>query len=217
MRGVRVGLPNLDERRLEDVDELRAGIGGLSGFRFDDAERRSLELSGQRLSDGLISGLRVRRADLAELRLTAVEWSGCDLPSLLWRGGTLSRVRFTDCRILSGAFIGLTLAGVVFDRCKLDLTSFTDIATKGPVVFRECSLGDVEFTGGTLGQVVFDDCRMRSTTFARGIYTGMDLRGNDLSAVRGVSALREAVIDPAQTIELGQALASDLNLSFRDD
>lgn len=82
------------------------------------------------------------------------------------------------------------------------------------MVFRECSLEEAWFSGCDLGRVVFDGCRMAATSFERSAAGGMDLRGNDLSGLRGVASLRRAVIEPYQALELGRALVGDLELSL---
>jgi uncharacterized protein YjbI with pentapeptide repeats len=218
IRATTVSLPALDERdELEPVDSLDTTIGSLSGFHYDQADLRTLELSGQRLLDGRISGLRVQRANLDDLRLDSVEFTGCDLSSLEWTKSKLSRVRFANCKILGGQFTELTLEDTVFDHCKLDFATFASLHAKGPVVFTACSLVEASFTSCDLTAALFDECTLRLTSFERGTYRGCDLRDNDLSTVQGVGALKKVVIDQAQMLQLAEALAADLEVSFGDD
>jgi uncharacterized protein YjbI with pentapeptide repeats len=139
------------------------------------------------------------------------------LSGAAFTSGKWSRVRFANCKILSGQFDDLTFEDVVFDRCKLDYAAFTGVTAKGPVIFRDCSLEEAEFTGCDLSKAAFDDCRMDLTTFERTTAKGIDLRGNDLSAIRGLAWLKGAVIEPAQTTQLSRALVGDLQLSLPDD
>jgi hypothetical protein len=46
---------------------------------------------------------------------------------------------------------------------------------------------------------------------------GCDLRGNDLSAMNGTHHLKRVVIERAQLMQLAEALAAELNLTFGDD
>lgn len=131
--------------------------------------------------------------------------------------GKWSRVRFTDCKILSGQFRDLTFESVVFDHCRLDFAVFQGITAKGPVIFRDCSLEEASFTSCDLSRAAFDDCRMIATSFQRSTCKGTDLRGNDLSRICGIPSLAHAVIDPAQVSQLGHALVADLELRLRDD
>lgn len=68
-----------------------------------------------------------------------------------------------------------------------------------------------------LSRALLDDCQLPLTEFGPGRYQGCDLRGNDLSAVRGVHHLGRVVIDWAQVLQLGAALAGDLEVSFGDE
>ena len=217
IRATRAALPNLDDADLEDVDTLVNRLGVISGFRLADAELRSLEVTDQRLTTGHIDGLRVERAKLHELRMDSVDFTGCDLSGAAFTSGKWSRVRFANCKILSGQFNDLTFEDVIFDRCKLDYASFTGVTAKGPVIFRDCSLEEAEFSGCDLGKAAFDDCRLDLTSFERTTAKGLDLRGNDLSAIRGIASLKHATIEPSQTMQLGRALVGDLELSLPDD
>lgn len=215
IRDTRAALPNLDATELEDIETLESSLL-LSDFRLAPAEMLSLELSGQRLVTGYVSGLRTRNAKLNDLRMDSVDFAGCELTRAAFTGGKWSRVRFTDCKILSGQFGDLTFENVVFDQCKLDLAAFQAVTAKGPVIFRNCSLEETWFTGCTLSHAAFDNCRMVATSFQRSTCKGTDLRGNDLSRIRGIPSLAQAVIDPAQVLQLGHALVIDLELRLKD-
>ena len=215
IRDTRAALPNLDAAVLEDIETLESSLL-LSDFRLAGAEMRSLELSGQRLATGYVSGLRTQKAKLSDLLLDSVDFAGCELSRATFTGGKWSRVRLTDCKILSGQFRDLTFENVVFDHCKLDLAVFQAVTAKGPVIFRNCSLEETWFTGCMLSHVAFEDCRMVATAFQRSTCKGTDLRGNDLSRICGIPSLAQAVIDPAQVLQLGHALVTDLELRLQD-
>jgi uncharacterized protein YjbI with pentapeptide repeats len=217
IRDTRAALPSVDDVPLDAVDSLDGAPVVLSEFHFADGGPRSLELVDRRLDTGLISGLRVEYAVFDAMRVEAVDFARCDLSQAVFRGGRWTRVRFTDCKILSGRFDGAVLENVVFDRCKLDYTVFRDITAKGPVVFRDCSLEEAWFSGSNLAKAAFDECRMRLTSFERSSCQGMDLRGNELSEIRGITTLAGAVVDPVQTIQLGRALVGDIGLHLTDD
>lgn len=217
IRDTRAALPSLDDVPLDDVDSLDSAPVVLSEFQVAEGSPRSLELVDRRLDTGRISGLRVEYAVFDDMRVEAVDFARCDLSQAVFRGGRWTRVRFTDCKILSGRFDGSVLEDVVFDRCKLDYTVFRDVTAKGPVVFRDCSLEEAWFSGSTLAKAAFDECRMRLTSFERSSCQGMDLRGNELSEIRGINTLAGALVDPVQTIQLGRALVGDIGLRLTDD
>lgn len=216
IRDTRAALPNLDVADLDDVSTLENRLGTLKEFRLAGAVLRSLEISGQRLVTGQVSGLRVERAKLGDLRMDSVDFTGCDLSQAAFTGGKWSRVRFTDSKILAGQFHNLTVEDVIFDHCKLDFAAFQVVTAKGPVIFRDCSLEEAWFTGCDLSKAAFDDCRLSATAFEHTTCKGTDLRGNDLSGIRGIASLRQAAIEPAQVIQLGHALVADLELRLPD-
>lgn len=111
----------------------------------------------------------------------------------------------------------MVLEHVVFANCKLDYALLKKVRTTGPVVFVGCPLNETQFDACSLTNVLFDGCSMQLTEFGHGVYKGCDLRGNDLSAVRGVANLNRIVIDRAQAIQLGEALIMDLGARLGDE
>ncbi|MGW1194416.1 pentapeptide repeat-containing protein [Streptomyces sp. NPDC002536] len=219
VRRTSVTLPALDEPglHLSSVVSLESGRGRVAEFTYADAVLRELNIAEGQLLDGRVLRLRAQRTLLEDLRVDSVEFSGCELSSLRWSGGKLSRVAFSDCKIMGGAFEDVVFDNVLFDKCRLAYTTFSRVRAAGPVVFSECSLREATFSSCDLGAAAFDTCMMEKTEFDGGRYTGFDLRGNDLSAVRGVSSLRRMLIDRPQTLQLAQALAADLDVTFGED
>lgn len=188
-----------------------------SDFLLEGASMRSLDLDHVRLLTGRIQELRTTRASFTELRVDSVDFSGCDLSSLVWTASKLTRVRFTNCKMLGAHLSELTLEHVTFAKCKLDYAIFERVKATRPVVFSSCSLAEAQFDGCDLSGALFDSCSMHLTEFAHGTYRGCDLRGNDLSLTRGVANLRSVVVNHAQTLQLAEALAADLDVTFGDD
>jgi uncharacterized protein YjbI with pentapeptide repeats len=113
-------------------------------------------------------------------------------------------------------FEGVTLDHVVFSDCKLDYAALNKVRAIGPVLFVRCSLREVEVRQCSLAHTLFDECDLALTDFGPGGYQGLDLRGNDLSAIRGAHHLKRVVIDRLQVLQLAQALTADLEVSFGD-
>ncbi|MDP9861655.1 MULTISPECIES: pentapeptide repeat-containing protein [Streptosporangium] len=214
VRQTSVTLPDLDDADLNEVDSLEGEHGTLRDFRYADAQLRELPLSGTQLMDGHITGLITQRARLEDLRLHSVEFSGCDLAGVRWEGGKLSRVTFTDCKLLGAVWENVTLDDVVFERCKLDYATFTQLRAVGSTIFTDCSLQEARFSGSDLSDVAFDSCDLHLTQFDGGAYRDCDLRGNDLSGLRGVSALKKIIIDRSQLQGLAQAFAAEQEITF---
>lgn len=210
-------LPRFDaETALEPVALPDARSRLLTGFESGDATVDAWELAGAHLLNGRIRGLRAGTASIAATRMDSVEITGCDLSSLRWQGGKISRVRFSDCRFLAAKIQTVAMEHVVFSGCKLDYAALGHIRAAGPVVFAGCSLREAELTGCDLAGAAFDGCDLHLTGFGPGHYRGCDLRGNDLSTMTGAAHLKHVLIDRGQTRQLGEALAAELGADFGD-
>lgn len=201
---------------LQQVDGLAEGLV-VEQFRYTGGRPRALKLDRISLLDGVVDDLAVSGAVLSAVRVDSVTFDNCDLSSLSWTKGRIARTRFAASRLLGARFDDTAMEHLVFEDCRLDYASFTGLKVGGPVVFRGCSLREARFSGGSLGKVLFDGCDLESTEFEPGGYAGCDLRGNDLSSVRGVANLRRVVIDPPQGMELAAALLADLEVSFGEE
>ena len=219
IRRTKVTLPSLDEPGLylSHVTSLEAGRGRVAEFHYADADLRELDLADTHLMDGRVTGLRAQRTRFDGLRVDSVEFTGCDLSSLHWTHSKTSRVVFRDCKLMGATLEDLTFDNVLFENCKLDYSALTRIRTTGPLIFSMCSLREAAFTAADLGAALIDDCDLRLTEFGGGKYRGLDLRGNDLSRLRGVASLKQVIIDRAQTLQLAEALAAELDVTYGED
>jgi uncharacterized protein YjbI with pentapeptide repeats len=211
-------LPAFDpEMALEPLPELGAQSRLAADFQFGDATVAAWELTDAHLLHGEVRMLRAAGARITGARMDSVEFTGCDLSSLRWQGGKVSRVRFDNCKFLAARIQAVAMEHVVFTGCKLDYTALDQIRATGPVLFAGCSLREAELTGCDLAASLFDDCDLYLTGFGAGNYRRCDLRGNDLSALAGASHLKRVTIDRAQTAQLGEALAAELEATFGDE
>ncbi|GII55321.1 hypothetical protein Pth03_37100 [Planotetraspora thailandica] len=215
VRQTHVTLPQFDDDLTEvaslDEDDR------LVEFTYGGARLRELSLSGINLMGGRITDVSTRRAQLDNLHLNSVELSGCDLSGLHWSDSKLSRVVFTDCKLLGAALDGIVLDDVIFDLCKLDYATLTHVPAAGPVIFSSCSLRETAFTAPDLSGAAFDGCEMHATEFNGGSYRDCDLRGNDLRSIRGVASLKKVIVSQPQLQDLAQALAAELEVTFGED
>jgi uncharacterized protein YjbI with pentapeptide repeats len=210
-------LPNLpDEAELARVDSLGAEGGSASRFELTGTRFRALDVQDVRLLDGRVHSVHSEATRVKGLAARSVEFTGCELGDVQWTGGKLSRTRFDGCKLLAARFENVTLDNVVFSDCKLDYAALSHVRTTGPVLFVRCSMREAEFRGCNLARSLFDDCDLRMADFGPGGYRGCDLRGNDLSAIRGTHHLNRVVIDRSQLLQLAYALAADLEVSFGD-
>ncbi|WP_058045785.1 pentapeptide repeat-containing protein [Streptomyces roseifaciens] len=215
----RIVVPDLAEPGLylHRVQSLERAHGSVQDFHYADADLRDLDHADVQLITGRITNLHTARLRLERVNLHSVEIDACDLGSARWTESKLTRVVFRHCKLLGAALDGLTLDHVLFESCKLDFTAFTKVRAVGPTVFSRCSLSEATFTDCDLSDAVLSDCTLRNTEFNPGRYQRLDLRGNDLSAVRGAASLSRVVIDRSQQTELGQALMAELHVTYSDD
>jgi uncharacterized protein YjbI with pentapeptide repeats len=218
IRGTSADLPVFNEEAdLERVSSLGPAGALVSSFEFGGTKMRALDVKDVRLLDGKIRSVRSERASMTKVHIRSVEFTACELGSLRWAGGKISRTRFDACQLLGARLEDVTLEHVVFNDCKMDYAMLHRIRAVGPVLFVHCSLREAEFTGCDLAGSLFDECDLFLATFGRGKYSGCDLRGNDLSAVNSAHHLKRIVIDRAQLMQLAQALAAELEVTFGDD
>jgi uncharacterized protein YjbI with pentapeptide repeats len=218
IRGTSAHLPAVDdEAELERVSSLGTDGGLVSGFDFSDASASILAVENVTLLDGKVRSLAAERASVTGMRVRSVEFTGCQLASLRWAGGKISRTRFDGCKLLGARFEDVTLEHVVFTNCKLDYAAFDRVRVTGPVMFAGCSFREAELTGCDLAGALFDDCDLHLTAFGRGRYRNCDLRGNDLSAVNGTHHLKHVIIDRSQLMQLAEALAAELEVTFEEE
>ncbi|MEU5915650.1 pentapeptide repeat-containing protein [Streptomyces sp. NPDC047141] len=216
---VTVTTPDLDDPglSLSHVDSLDSGRGILQDFSFGGADLRSLDLADTRLITGRIREVRSQRVGFQAVNLHGVEIIGSDLRSVRWSESRLTRVVVRDSQFMGAALDGLVLDDVLFERCRFDYATFDKLRAAGPVAFVGCALADAVFSDSDLSDAVFSDCTLRLTEFGSGRYRDTDLRGNDLSGIRGVVNLAKARIDHTQQADLAHALVNELGITVGDD
>lgn len=219
IRRTSVTLPSLDEPGLylSNVTSLEGGRGRVVGFHYGDRELRALSLADTHLIDGRVRGLRAERVQLEHLRVDSVEFTGCELSSLRWSDSKLSRTVFRDCKLMGAVFENVTLDNVLFENCRLDYSTLARVRANGSVIFCRCSLREATFASADLTGSLFDDCDLRQAEFDGGKHRGLDLRGNDLSQLRGLASLKGMTIDRTQTPQLAEALAAELDITYGED
>ncbi|MFE6101004.1 pentapeptide repeat-containing protein [Streptomyces laurentii] len=213
-----VETPGLDEPGLylAHVESLDSPRGIVQDFAYGDVALRALDLADVRLVTGRIRGLRTARGAFDAVSPHDVEIRDSELDGVRWSGSAFSRVHVRDCRLLGAVLDGLVLDDVLFERCRFDYAMFGRVRAAGPVVFRECVFTEAEFTDCDLSGAVFSACALGLTTFGAGRYRDTDLRGNDLSAVRGVAHLARVRIGPEQVGQFAEALVGELRISVGD-
>ncbi|MFQ6194890.1 pentapeptide repeat-containing protein [Streptomyces sp. NPDC000405] len=219
VRRVSVTLPALDEPGLylSNVQSLESGRGRVAEFQYADMDLRELDLAGTHLLDGRIQRVKTQRGRFHEVRADSVQFSDCDLSSLKWSDSKLSRVTFSNCKLMGSLLEEVVLDNVLFENCKFDYATLDRVRATGPVIFSKCSLRETTVRACALGSVAFETCDLRFAEFEGGKYRDCDLRGNDLSTLRGTAALKKVIIERAQVAQLADALAAELEVTYGED
>jgi uncharacterized protein YjbI with pentapeptide repeats len=147
-------------------------------------------------------------AGILDAVVEGVDWANRRAPRASLRRTELRRVRLT------GAELGeATIADTVFDECRLDLAGLRT-AQLERVVFRDCRMDECDLYGARLKDVLFERCTLRLATFTGVTLQRVDLRGCDLSGLRGVEALAGARIPFHDALENAALFAAGLGIEL---
>jgi hypothetical protein len=215
-----IGAATLTLPHLDHPDLALRPLGQLptqaSHFTHTGGDLRALDLTDACLDTGRITGLRTARATWGEPRLHTVEFEGCALGELRWTGGRAARVVFRDCQLLGAVLANVRLDNVLFENCRLTYATFQACKAAGTVAFLRCDLTEATFDSCDLTHAALVNCTANATEFGPGTYRATDLRGTDLTTVRGIPHLTGITIDPTQTLQLAHALTTELGITHAD-
>jgi uncharacterized protein YjbI with pentapeptide repeats len=170
-----------------------------------------VELTEVRWSGGRFAGTRLRRP-----RCTDVVFTGCDLSGVVLEDGGFRRVEFHRCRMSGAVLAGSTTRDVLFSDCKLDLANLR-MLTANRLEFLDCDLREADFYGATLTRSAMYDCDLTGAEFSQAETDGLRLHGSTLRDLKGVSALRGAVIAGDQSLEMAMALLAASGITVDDE
>ena len=201
-------LPGLEEGRASDL-----GIrSDLSSLQFTDLDLTGQDLTGSRLIECGLRGVRLDDTKLGALRLVDCRLENLDVPVLLaarpmWRGVVLRSSRIGSAELYDGEWTGVRVSD-----CRLGYLNFRH-ATLSDVEFAGCRIAELDLSGATVSGLRFADCEVETLTIGGARLKDADLRGARLSVISGVSALSGAVIDPGQLVELAPLLAAEAGIT----
>jgi uncharacterized protein YjbI with pentapeptide repeats len=132
----------------------------------EDPEEQDLETG--------LTDVIVRDADWANRRITRASVLRAELHTVRLTGADLAESTFRDVR-----FVG----------CRLDLAA-ARLSRFERVVFSDCRLEELDLYGSQLQDVLFERCVLREATISGVKSKRVELRGCDLTGLRGAEALR---------------------------
>jgi uncharacterized protein YjbI with pentapeptide repeats len=132
----------------------------------EDPEEQDLEAG--------LTDVVVRDADWANRRVARAAVLRAELHTVRLTGADLAESTFRDVR-----FVG----------CRLDLAA-ARLSKFERVVFSDCRLEELDLYGAKLQDVLFERCVLREATISGVKSERVELRGCDLTGLRGAEALR---------------------------
>jgi hypothetical protein len=123
-------------------------------------------------------------ASLTDLVVQDADWANRRVARL-----SVLRVELHTVRLTGADFAESTFRDVRFVGCRLDLAA-ARLSTFERVVFSDCRMEEVDLYGSQLNDVLFERCVLREATFSELKSQRVELRGCDLTALRGAEALR---------------------------
>lgn len=152
---------------------------------------------------------------LTKIRLSRSWLLNADLTNTHWDSGAIERCAFRGCTFVGANLTAITVKNVIFENCRFDYATLSQVRTTGPTLFLGCSLTDTTFTQTNLTAAAFDSCKLAATHFDECDLKGTDLQGNDLTSITGISSLRGARLSTSQLAGLTEAVVRDLQLDLR--
>jgi uncharacterized protein YjbI with pentapeptide repeats len=160
---------------------------------LDEAQEPSLELG-----------------DLVDAVVKDADWANQRPPRL-----ALKRVEVRQTRLTGAELSEATLTDVVFDDCRLDLTTFR-FAKLERVVFRDCLMTECDLYEASIKDVLFERCNLRESTLSSTKIERVELRGCELDGLQGIEALRTARMTWNDVLSAAPLFAQALGIEIVD-
>jgi uncharacterized protein YjbI with pentapeptide repeats len=154
--------------------------------------------------------------DLPRLRITDAVFVDCELSGATVHEAALTRVEFTQCRMLGFSIAGARLHDIAFVECRLDGAEFrmTDCAR---VQFDRCALVGADFYGSRLSQVSIFDSDLTDVEFSKAVFKDGRLHGSKLEHVRGGGYLKNVTIDSTQILPMALQMFTSFGIDVDDE
>jgi fluoroquinolone resistance protein len=210
--------PDVVEEELEAWAAAPLGHGfAIEYARVAGADLGGVSAAGGRIVGSVVGDVSLAGARLRSLALTDVIAHDLDASNADWTGAQLRRVVFERCRLTGVGFAELDAADVVFRSCTLDLASFRGARIER-ATFEQCRFDEADFSGAWLKEVRFAASQLRRVELEQVTLSGVDFRGSELADPGGDPlALRGAIVDSLQLIDLAPLLAARLGIRVQDD
>lgn len=187
----------------------------LEDFRVDSGSLSGLEASSLRLERAALNDVDITEAGLRALRVTDVVAQRLDAANGDWRGSEIRRVSIHEARLTGLDLAEARIEEVSFKGCKLDYVNFRHSAIEH-ALFEDCTLRCADFQGATVGATRFANCQLVEVNFTKAQLSSVDLRGSKLAPGGSVIALRGAIVDSLQLMDIARLLAAEVGIVVDD-
>lgn len=172
---------------------------------------------GERVSDRLLAGGAWARATIADTMISHCWLTDADLNATTLTNVTIERCVITGSTLQGAHWDTVTLKDVVFEKCRFDYATLTNLTTRGPVAFLGSSFIETTFADCTMTRAVFDTCRLGGLELERCTLRGADLRGNDLAGLAAATVLHGVTLSADQLPALTQRIVHELDITVTAD
>jgi len=143
-------------------------------------------------------------------------YADTDLSNRELRGERLHRCVFTRCRMTGFQVPEGTLSDVRFTDCRVDLAAMR-FASLERVAFEGCVLRELDLTEARLADVRFEGCDLRLAEFGGARAARLELRGCEVEGLGGVDGLRGALVTWPDAVGLLGPLVAAAGLVVLDE
>jgi uncharacterized protein YjbI with pentapeptide repeats len=167
------------DRSVLDDDVEWAGMEIRGDFASQVAEQ--IDVSACR-----IVGSSFTAVDLRRVRISDAVFVDCELSGATFHEAVLTRVEFSQCRLLGFSLPQARLRDISFAGCRLDGAEFR-MSDSDRLQFDRCSLLGADFYAARLARVSFFDSDLTDVEFSKAKFEDGRLHGSKLEKLRGAS------------------------------
>lgn len=209
----------MDKASQQSIQEPRIAqdlVHGQIGVVEDRGEYYSLsligvDLSGQSASDIVFEESHLGRVKLVETKLEKVRFTDMkiddsDFSGSVWGGARLTRVVFSNCRLIGMQLFEAELNDVRFSECNMAGALLGGIVSRH-IEFNHCILREAFLQSARLNGASFKKCDLSGANLEGAELKGADFRGAKLGGVQvGPKEMQGAIIDPSQASQVAALL-----------
>lgn len=218
-RTPKIVAPMVDELRLPELADASAleivAAGYYEARRYIDADLAGRELSSVSVSECEFLGLEVHAAQLRNVSIAETRLERVSAPELKAAGSDWRDVHIESSRLGAVDLAEGDLRGVRITASKMSFVNLR-AATLRDIRFENCVIDELDLTLARADRVAFHECTVRTLILDQARLQHFDLRGAELSSVRGLTSMRGAILTFHQAVDLTETFADHLGITLAD-